>query len=146
MERVLVARLEPDEVAASGISVFDYLLGSWRAVRVVIENLSGAKGKALDASVREARVGVLRDLQTLLISYMGLTLQVPDMFARVGRPGQRTIIDALLAESAENDSNKAIVAELLAELIQRFAEDGLPEVLAPIFSELAMRSLARTNR
>ncbi|KAJ1905514.1 Ubiquitin conjugation factor E4, partial [Coemansia sp. S17] len=146
MERVLVARLEPDEVSASGIGVFDYLLGSWRAVRTVIENLSGAKGKALDASVRESRIGVLRDMQALLVSYMGLTLQVPDMFARVGRPGQRIIIDALLAESVENDSNKAVVSELLAELIKRFAEDGLPEVLTPIISELGLRSLARSNR
>ncbi|KAJ2754923.1 Ubiquitin conjugation factor E4 [Coemansia pectinata] len=146
MERVLVARLEPDEVSTSGIGVFDYLLGSWRAVRMVIENLSGAKGKALDASVRESRIGVLRDLQTLLVSYMGLTLQVPDMFARVGRPGQRVIIDALLAESAENDSNKAVISELLTELIKRFTEDGLPEVLAPIISELGLRSLARSNR
>ncbi|KAJ2442104.1 Ubiquitin conjugation factor E4, partial [Coemansia sp. RSA 2337] len=146
MERVLVARLEPDEVSESGIGVFDYLLGSWRAVRTVIENLSGAKGKALDASVRESRIGVLRDMQALLVSYMGLTLQVPDMFARVGRPGQRIIIDALLAESVENDSNKAVVSELLAELIKRFAEDGLPEVLTPIISELGLHSLARSNR
>ncbi|KAJ2642433.1 Ubiquitin conjugation factor E4, partial [Coemansia sp. RSA 1694] len=146
MERVLVARLELDEVAASGVGVFDYLLGSWRAVRTVIDNLSGAKGKALDASVREARVGVLRDLQALLVSYMGLTLQVPDMFARVGRPGQRTIVDALLAEPADDDAAKAAVPELLVELIARFAEDGLPEVLAPIVGELGLRSLARSNR
>ncbi|KAJ2357173.1 Ubiquitin conjugation factor E4, partial [Coemansia sp. RSA 2611] len=146
MERVLVARLDADEVAESGISVFDYLLGSWRAVRLVIENLSGARGKALDASVRETRIGVLRDLQTLLVSYMGLSLQVPDMFARVGRPGQRTIVDAVLAESVENDANKAVISELLAELVKRFADDGLPEILALIIGELGLRSLARSNR
>ncbi|KAJ2747151.1 Ubiquitin conjugation factor E4 [Coemansia sp. BCRC 34301] len=146
MERVLVARLEPDNVAASRISVFDYLLGSWRAVRVVTENLSGAKGRALDAAVREMRVGVLRDLQALLVSYMGLALQVPDMFARVGRPGQRTIVDALLAESTDDDANKAVVPELVTELIARFAEDGLAEVLVPIVGELGLRSLARSNR
>ncbi|KAJ2908961.1 Ubiquitin conjugation factor E4, partial [Coemansia aciculifera] len=141
MERVLVARLEADEVAASGVGVFGYLLSSWRAVRTVVENLSGAKGKALDAAVREERIGVLRALQALLVSYMGLALQVPDMFAQIGQPGQRIIVDALLAESGESD-----VSELLAELATRFAQDGLPDVLAPVVGELGLRALVRSNR
>ncbi|KAJ1764954.1 Ubiquitin conjugation factor E4, partial [Coemansia sp. RSA 1752] len=77
-ERVLVARLDEDMVVASGISVFEYLVGSWQMSQTVVSNLCGAKGKALDLAVREARVQALREAQLLLVSYMGLSLQIPD--------------------------------------------------------------------
>ncbi|KAJ2484097.1 Ubiquitin conjugation factor E4 [Coemansia sp. RSA 2320] len=141
LERVLVARLEADDAG-----VFDYLAAAWRGVRAVAGNLAGAKGRALDAGVRAARVAALRDLQALAVSYMGLALQAPDVFAQVGRPGQRAIVDALLAAPGGDDVDAAAMPELLAELAARFAHDGLPEVLAPVVRELGLRLLARANR
>ncbi|KAJ2722504.1 Ubiquitin conjugation factor E4 [Coemansia sp. Benny D115] len=135
LELVLLARLEEEYVAASGISVFEYLLTSWRSVQAVIGNLRGAKGKALDASVREARIEVLDNARALLISYMGLSLQNPDMFSLYGLPGRAVVVDALLADS----DDQAITEAWLPQIIARFEADDLPEVMEPVVNELAMR-------
>ncbi|KAJ2148819.1 Ubiquitin conjugation factor E4 [Coemansia sp. RSA 564] len=146
-ERVLVARLDEDMVVASGISVFEYLVGSWQMSQTVVSNLCGAKGKALDLAVREARVQALREAQLLLVSYMGLSLQIPDMFPQQGRSGRAIIVDALLADPNANANSLAEqLPELLSQLAARFANDGLPEVIAPAISELGLRTLQRANR
>ncbi|KAJ2809394.1 Ubiquitin conjugation factor E4 [Coemansia guatemalensis] len=144
LERVLVARLDEGAVVTSGSGVFEYLLNSWRAVHTVVGNLCGAKGKGLDPSVREARVQVLRNAQELLVSYMGLALQLPDMFPQTGRLGRAIIADALLADS-DSDALAGLLPDLLTQLSTRFTDDGLPEVIAPIVSELGLRALLRTN-
>ncbi|KAJ2544407.1 Ubiquitin conjugation factor E4 [Coemansia sp. RSA 1822] len=144
-ERVLVARLDEDMVAASGISVFEYLVGSWQMSQTVVSNLRGAKGKALDLAVREARVKALGEAQLLLVSYMGLSLQIPDMFPQLGRSGRAIMADALLADPNANPLAEQL-PELLSQMAARFANDGLPEVIAPVISELGLRSLQRANR
>ncbi|KAJ2823316.1 Ubiquitin conjugation factor E4, partial [Coemansia erecta] len=146
VERVLVARLDESVVAASGISVFEYLVGGWRLSQTVVANLCGAKGKALDPAVREARVLALREAQALLVSYMGLSLQIPDMFPQLGRPGRAVLADALLADpNANANPLSELLPELFSQIAVRFAGDGLPDVIAPVVSELGMRSLLRTN-
>ncbi|KAJ2158357.1 Ubiquitin conjugation factor E4, partial [Coemansia sp. RSA 552] len=146
LERVLLARLDESVVADSGSSAFEFLASSWRSGQAVVSNLCGAKGKALDPSVREARTSALREAQGLLVSYMGLSLQFPDMFPELGRPGRTIIVDALLEDpdSATNPLTEQL-PELFAQLAARFADDGLPEVVAPIVSELGLRSLLRAN-
>ncbi|PIA15051.1 hypothetical protein COEREDRAFT_98411 [Coemansia reversa NRRL 1564] len=144
LERVLVARLDEDAVVTSGVSVFDYLLSCWRAVHTVVGNLYGARGKGLNPSVREARVQVMRNAQELLISYMGLALQFPDMFPQTGRLGRAIMADALLADS-DSDALAGLLPDMLTQLATRFTDDGLPEVIAPIVSELGLRALLRTN-
>ncbi|KAI8322923.1 hypothetical protein GQ54DRAFT_297088 [Martensiomyces pterosporus] len=143
-DRVLVARLEEGQVVASGIGVFDYLLSSWRMANTVVTNLTGAKGKLLDPAVRDARVHVLKEAQALIVSYMGISLQYPDMFPQFGRPGQRVVVDALLCDPNTAPHN-AMPPELLRQIISRFASDGLPEVVAPIITELGLRSIVRAN-
>ncbi|KAJ2676455.1 Ubiquitin conjugation factor E4 [Coemansia spiralis] len=148
LERVLIARLEEGQVAASGISVFGYLVSSWRSVHTVISNLSGSKGKALDPSIRESRIQALSEAQRLLVSYMGLSLQMPELFAQLGMPGQRIIVNALLADTdpPQSDPLTPLLPALFEQLIARFSEDGLPEVIAPIFRELGMRTIMPSNR
>ncbi|KAJ2083961.1 Ubiquitin conjugation factor E4 [Coemansia sp. RSA 988] len=145
LERVLVARLDESAVVASGAGVFEYLSKSWQAVHTVVENLCGAKGKGLNPSVREARVQVLRNAQELLVSYMGLALQLPDMFPQTGRLGRAIMADALMNNSG-SDTLVEMLPDLLTQLSARFADDGLAEVIAPIVSELGLRALLRTNR
>ncbi|KAJ2633580.1 Ubiquitin conjugation factor E4 [Coemansia sp. RSA 1290] len=142
-ERVLVARLDESAVAASGTGVSEYLINSWRMAQTVASNLRGAKGKALDPAVREARIQALIKAQALLVSYIGLSLQIPDMFSQTGRPGQTAIVDILLTD---DNPMAELLPELLSQLATRFAGDGLPEVIAPIINELALRSLLRANR
>ncbi|KAJ2755398.1 Ubiquitin conjugation factor E4, partial [Coemansia nantahalensis] len=144
LERVLVARLDEAAVEACGTGGFGYLAGCWQTAHAVVGNLCGPKGRALDAAVREARVGALRTAQALLVSYMGLALQLPDMFAQGGRAGQAIIADALMADDGAN-ALAAVLPELLEQLAARFADDGLPEVVAPIVGELALRTLLRAN-
>ncbi|KAJ1726284.1 Ubiquitin conjugation factor E4, partial [Coemansia biformis] len=144
LERVLVARLDEAAVAVSGIGAFEYLVASWQSVHAVIANLCGPKGRALDAGVREERTGALRTAQALLVSYMGLVVQFPEMFSQTGRLGKVVIADALMNDDGSN-ALSAILPELLEQIAARFAGDGLPEVVAPVVSELRLRLLARAN-
>ncbi|KAJ1938176.1 Ubiquitin conjugation factor E4, partial [Kickxella alabastrina] len=132
LERVLVARLEEERVVGSGLGVFEYLLGSWQAVQGVIGNLAGAKGRTLDAAVRTERVQALTEARTLLVSYMGLALQIPDMFPQFGRSGRRVIADALLAESPDDPVRRAVIDEWLPQLAARFAGDDMAETIGPV--------------
>ncbi|KAJ2549665.1 Ubiquitin conjugation factor E4 [Coemansia sp. RSA 1933] len=143
LERVVVARLEESAVAASGVSVSGFLLNSWRSMHAVADNLSGAKGKALDAETRGARIAALGEAQRLLVSYIGLALQIPEMFSQLGQPGQRIIVTALLTDT---DPLSPLVPELMDQLAARFKEDGLADVVAPIFRELGMRATLPSNR
>ncbi|KAJ1963796.1 Ubiquitin conjugation factor E4 [Dipsacomyces acuminosporus] len=143
-DRVLVSRLEEANVVTNGISVLDYLLNSWRAANTVVTNLTGVKGKTLDPAIREARVFALKEAQGLLVSYMGISLQYPDMFPQFGRPGQRVVVDALLSDP-NTEPQSAMPPELLKQIIARFASDGLPDIIAPIITELGFRTILRTN-
>ncbi|KAJ2508710.1 Ubiquitin conjugation factor E4, partial [Coemansia sp. RSA 1939] len=149
LERVLVARLEESVVAGSGVSVDGYLLSSWGAMQGVVSNLSGAKGKTLDPAVRAQRIGALGEAQRLLVSYIGLSLQMPDLFAPLGQPGQRIIANALLADDSQAQGSNALaplLPALLDQLVARFASDSLPDVIAPVFRELGLRMVLPSNR
>ncbi|KAJ2519882.1 Ubiquitin conjugation factor E4 [Coemansia sp. RSA 1939] len=149
LERVLVARLEEGVVAGSGVSVDGYLLSSWGAIQGVVSNLSGAKGKMLDPAVRDLRIGALGEAQRLLVSYIGLSLQMPDLFSPLGQPGQRIIADALLADDSQAQSSNPLAPHLpalLDQIVARFAGDGLPDVMAPVFRELGLRMVLPSNR
>ncbi|KAJ2318630.1 Ubiquitin conjugation factor E4 [Coemansia sp. RSA 2704] len=151
LERAIVARLDERAVASSGLSVFEYLAGCWCRCLAVMGNLQGARGSALDAGVRAARVQALGEAQALLVSYMGLALQLPEMFPQAGRPARALVADALVAEAgadagADSSPLQGHADALLAQLAARFAGDGLAEVLAPVVGELGLRALARANR
>ncbi|KAJ1950049.1 Ubiquitin conjugation factor E4, partial [Linderina macrospora] len=145
-ERVLMARLAETAQIPGSPGTFEYMLSSWRSVSNVIGNLAGARGKALDPAVRDARVHALRGAQKLLVSYMGLSLQFPDMVVpAIGKPGQKVLVDGLLADP-DTESQTALPRGLLDQIVQRFATDGLAEVLAPVFAELGLRTIVRKNR
>ncbi|KAJ2661237.1 Ubiquitin conjugation factor E4 [Coemansia sp. RSA 1200] len=147
LERVLIARLEESVVAGSGVSADGYLISSWSSIQGVVSNLSGAKGKTLDPTVREARIGALCEAQRLLVSYLGLSLQMPDLFSQLGQPGQRIIVNALLADDSQAQNPlAALLPALLEQLVARFANDSLPEVIAPVFRELGLRMVLPSNR
>ncbi|KAJ1821415.1 Ubiquitin conjugation factor E4 [Coemansia sp. RSA 2598] len=143
LERVLVARLEEGRVVNSGISVFEYLLASWQSAQGVISNLSGAKGKALDVVMRAARIQVLEEARALLVSYMGLALQIPDMFPQSGRLGRSVMADALLVADPDDGLHQLVMDSWLPQIIKRFENDGLPEIVSAIVSELAVRTIIK---
>ncbi|KAJ1958864.1 Ubiquitin conjugation factor E4 [Linderina pennispora] len=145
-ERVLIARLAETAQIPGSPGTFEYMLNSWRSVSNVVGNLTGARGRALDPAVRAARVSALQGAQALLVSYMGLSLQFPDMVVpAIGRPGQKILVDGLLADP-DTESGVALPQGLLDQIIKRFANDGLPEVLAPVLGELGLRTIVRKNR
>ncbi|KAJ2885629.1 Ubiquitin conjugation factor E4, partial [Coemansia asiatica] len=143
LERVLVARLDEDRVVSSGIGVFEYLLSSWQSAQGVIANLSGAKGKTLDAEARVARIQVLEETRDLLVSYMGLALQIPDMFPQSGRLGRSVIVDAMLVASSDDALHQLVMDSWLPQIIKRFENDGLSEIVSAIASELAVRTIIK---
>ncbi|KAJ1784501.1 Ubiquitin conjugation factor E4, partial [Coemansia sp. RSA 2399] len=147
LERVLVARLEESAVTASGVSVCGFLINSWRSINAVVSNLSGVKGKSLDPSIRESRIAALNEAQQLLVSYIGLSLQMPELFPQLGQPGQRILVSALLADASQPENPLTPLLDvLLDQLIARFKDDGLPEVIAPVFRELGLRAALPSNR
>ncbi|KAJ2778192.1 Ubiquitin conjugation factor E4 [Coemansia interrupta] len=145
LERVLVARLDEARVAASGISVFEYLFASWQSVQGVIGNLEGAKGRALDPEMRRARVATMEAARALLVSYMGLALQIPDMFPQTGRSGRKVLGDIVLLAAEDDAKYQAVTGSWVQQIAARFADDGLEDVVAPVFSELGMRTVMQPD-
>ncbi|KNE56197.1 hypothetical protein AMAG_02031 [Allomyces macrogynus ATCC 38327] len=129
VERVLVARLSLPENATRDQSLVDYLLGCYVRARDIKTNLV-AKSHAADLP---ARVAVLDQAGFMLVNYIGIVINLPDMFPQpepcIGAgPGE--IISALLNGTVEMD--------FLGTLIQRATEyETKDQVVYPLFNSLA---------
>lgn len=93
LDRIIVARLSldpteqhqelPQDIANTLYTLhFDYLLNCWKTVYEIRKNTL-QKSKNLQKSVLDQRLAVLDSVKTLIVSYSGLVLQMPDMFPQV---------------------------------------------------------------
>lgn len=74
----------------------------------------------------EQRLQVLDNVKTLLVSYSGLVIQMPDMFPQSGHAlGPQQLVPKL---KSVPDSAQGLPSEYLQELIARFNDDGLDMV------------------
>ncbi|KAN0064334.1 Ubiquitin conjugation factor E4 [Thecaphora frezii] len=174
-DRILISRLsldpsdamtdDADQLAAlaslpKGQTSWDYLAAAWN--RAKAEEAKVKKALPNDA---QAAYAVLEHVRSLLISYIGLVLQTPDMFPN-SQKGIKTVSPLVLVPSlirvaapissfGVTSDPSASTTELsrdwetidpsfmpafTAELAQRFGEgEGLDEILGPAYSELTRR-------
>jgi len=112
IDRAIVAKLsKPKEPRQNDVSHFEYLINCYEASYSEERHVIGLK----DAEQRQA---VLKQVREFAISYAGLVVQMPDMFAAESNVSASQIL-------AERILEDRIYPEFLADLVQRFAEDGL---------------------
>jgi len=156
-DRLLIARLSREEEDATEPS-WDFLLGAW--TRCLGEEAAARRTFAGDAATGTRAQSALRETRMLLVSYMGLVIQMPDMFPRGAKCGQAVSAQALVpsllrlgaaAGSLEGDeemdsaqdwaaARSADAPQLLADLVARFTlDDGLDEVVGGALHALTQR-------
>ncbi|EKM79473.1 hypothetical protein AGABI1DRAFT_74542 [Agaricus bisporus var. burnettii JB137-S8] len=160
IDRLLIARLElnpqsmtddldylPVLVSLPPITVFQYLVGSWKRLNSARSALIRKKYSPPET---QQALGKLEKLRELLISYAGLTIQEPDMFPQPeGRPaGPPELVAPLLSLSTlsapllsgpivDPDSLDASnIEQFVQELARRFQDEELEPVLGPVVKEL----------
>ncbi|KAG0049750.1 hypothetical protein BGZ83_005433 [Gryganskiella cystojenkinii] len=152
LDRVLVDRMsiDPNEIENSAFldrgqlrfTLFDYLLDCWKRLENV--KLQTSRAKSLPSNVIEERVNALSSSKSLLVSYAGLVLQMPDMFPqlRSANPlGASQLVERLLADP---DTPSGVPSEFLKDLSIRFEEDGLENIVQPLISGIAARARTAT--
>ena len=92
-DRLLIARLSREEEDATEPS-WDFLLGAW--TRCLGEEDAARRTFAGDAATGTRAQSALRETRMLLVSYMGLVIQMPDMFPRGAKCGQSVSAQALV--------------------------------------------------
>ncbi|GAA5817498.1 hypothetical protein MFLAVUS_011046 [Mucor flavus] len=153
LDRIIVARLSmdpneshedlPQDIANTLSTLhFNYLLQCWRQAHDIRKNTM-LRSKNLEKSVLTQRLSVLDNVKTLLVSYSGLVLQIPDMFPQVdtGSLGPQQLVPRL---KAQPDTPQGLPTDYLDEFVARFDNDGLDDVLGPALVSLA-RELLQQN-
>ncbi|KAF7365174.1 U-box domain-containing protein [Mycena venus] len=170
IDRLLLARLELDPsnmtddvdllLATASLTpqqtTFEYLVGCWK--RLNFAKLALTKKAYVPSDVQNA-ITRLEKVRELIISYIGLTLQEPDMFPQpFGRPlGPPELVSSLLSLSAlsaphlgfgsssPNTLAPSDIDVFLQDLTRRFEpEDEIDGVLGPVVRQLlSHESLSR---
>ncbi|KAI8081622.1 ubiquitin elongating factor core-domain-containing protein [Halteromyces radiatus] len=147
LDRVLIARMSldpnephaelPADVQASlKIRPFDYLLKCWKQAQDIRRNTL-IRSKNLEQSVLNQRINALDLVKNLLISYSGLIIQIPDMFPQsdsILEQGPAQLVPKLLADP---DSSDGLPRSYIADLVSRFADEGLDTILGPALSMIS---------
>jgi len=128
LDRVLVARLSlPENVDREKESLFLYLLIAWKRCMDVKKKLSI---HLKDEDVLSKRLAALEKARELIISYVGIVLQMPDMFPQPQKfqdIGSGQLLEHLLIF---DDSNpKYIPDDFFEQLIGRFQDEGLEDIV-----------------
>ncbi|EIW81074.1 hypothetical protein CONPUDRAFT_55967 [Coniophora puteana RWD-64-598 SS2] len=160
IDRLLISRLELDPQAMSDDldyvsvlaslpadqSVFEYLVGCWKRINGARRNILG-KNPVDDT---QKALSLLDKLRDLVISYTGLTLQMPDMFPQPqGKEvGPSELVRPLLSlsalsaplSSASSDTASILASDIetfLQDLARRFAPDNeIDDVIGPVVLRL----------
>ncbi|KAL0579137.1 Ubiquitin conjugation factor E4 [Marasmius crinis-equi] len=161
IDRLLIARLEIDPqtmtddleflpVLASlpaQQTVFEYLVGCWKRIN---SSRSAVIKKGYSPVETQTALQKLDKMRTLVISYAGLTMQMPDMFPQPsGRPlGPPELVAPLLSLSAlsapllsatpsPNTLGPSDIEQFLQDLAVRFEpDDEIDEILGPVVHNL----------
>jgi ubiquitin conjugation factor E4 B len=136
LDRIIVARLsldptEPHDELPNDISQslstlhFDYLLNCWKQANDIRKN-TVLRSKNLEKFAFDQRLSVLDSVKTLLVSYSGLVIQMPDMFPQIQHNlGPQQLVSRL---KSLPDTPQGLPTDYLAEFIARFNDDGLDMV------------------
>ncbi|KAH7103445.1 ubiquitin elongating factor core-domain-containing protein [Auriculariales sp. MPI-PUGE-AT-0066] len=160
IDQLLIARLELDpnmmsddpemlQIVASlpeKQTVFEYLVGCWK-------RLMAARSQLIKRGYKPEHVAqatpIVDKLRELIISYVGLTLQTPDMFPQpTGRnTGTTELADVVKSISSysgpllSSSSNQSLlppadVEIFIGDLGRRFDGDGLEDIIGPLLEEV----------
>ncbi|KAF9267408.1 ubiquitin conjugation factor E4 [Marasmius fiardii PR-910] len=169
IDRLLIARLEIDPQNMSDDleflpvlaslpaqqTIFEYLVGCWKRINSARSTL--VKRGYSPVNTQQA-LEKLEKIRTLIISYAGLTMQMPDMFPQPsGRDiGPSELVAPLLSLSAlsapllssstsPNTLGPSDIEQFLQELAARFEPDNeIDEILGPVVRNLLFhQSLSR---
>ena len=146
VERALMERLGFDDAAlataaAGGASVpvspFQYLLGCFRRSFDEDRISDRLKDKDYVATLK----ATLASVRELCVSYAGMLMQYPDMFPQpqaCSNAGALQLLDAMTGEGAftKQAQQEALPGGFLEALTARFADEGVAEMMGPIFDAL----------
>ncbi|PWZ00389.1 hypothetical protein BCV70DRAFT_94686 [Testicularia cyperi] len=148
-----------------GQTSFDYLVASWKHAKTQEAQVR----KTLSPSDQPKALAALQEIRELLVSYIGLVLQTPDMFPNATKPnaisvGPLALVPSLTKTSTASSSfgissssssslgsnvdltrdfelvEPEDLSSFLGELANRFGDgEGLDEILGPAFCELTRR-------
>ncbi|KAL9552599.1 hypothetical protein MBANPS3_003682 [Mucor bainieri] len=147
LDRIIVARLSldpteqhaelPQDVANTLYTLhFDYLLTCWKTVFEIRRNTL-QRSKNLEKSVLDQRLAVLDSVKTLIVSYSGLVLQMPDMFPQIQNAPLGAAEQLVPRLKAQPDTPQGLPSEYIAELVNRFNQDGLDMILGPALAAMS---------
>jgi ubiquitin conjugation factor E4 B len=98
---------------------FHYLLGAWKRAAEMSRNIRPDRDKQANAKIE-----ILKEIRRLCVSYAGLSIMMPDMFADA--PRETDLCSYLLQDIY---TEVKLPEEFLHELAKRFYDDGLVEVI-----------------
>ncbi|KAI1314793.1 hypothetical protein EDD11_001721 [Mortierella claussenii] len=152
LDRVLVDRMSVDPNDESNAQLldrgqlryflFDYLLDCWKRLETV--KIQTARAKTLPTNVIEERVQLLNASKTLLVSYAGIVLQMPDMFPQIERSTPLGVVQLVERLFADQDTPSGIPTEFLRDVATRFQGDGLEELVQQLVVGIAARARTAT--
>ncbi|KAI0712081.1 ubiquitin elongating factor core-domain-containing protein [Earliella scabrosa] len=161
-DRTLIARLELDPQGMSDDleflpvlaslppeqTILEYLIGCWK-------RLNAARSAVLKKNYaplqQQQAVDVLDKVRDLIVSYIGLTLQEPEMFPQPNIPGKEfgsqelvpsfmslsALSGPYLSSSSTNLLDSSEIEAFLQDLVRRFEPEGdLDGVLGPVVVKL----------
>ncbi|MBW0490567.1 hypothetical protein O181_030282 [Austropuccinia psidii MF-1] len=145
-DRLLIARLSLDSneinqtATLPNETLFDYLSKCW--IRTLEERSQALASKFLS----KEKLEMIDKVRQLIVSYLGLIIQDPNMFPTSS--GSITATDQLvklLINPDPSDSLTTHLSTLIYELAQRFDNDGLEDIIGPILVKIAMDMNLQTS-
>lgn len=115
MEPAILSRTAIDD----NQTPFHYLLGAWKRAAEMSRNIRPDRDKQATAKLE-----ILKEIRRLCVSYAGLSIMMPDMFADAPR---ETDLCSYLLQDIYTDVK--LPEEFLNELAKRFDDDGLVDVI-----------------
>ncbi|KAF9935087.1 hypothetical protein BGZ65_003503 [Modicella reniformis] len=148
LDRVLVGRMsvDPNETSDDHLldrgqlrfTLFDYLLDCWKRLETV--KLQTSRATTLSENVIEERIQSLNASKSLLVSYAGLVLQMPDMFPQIQSLtllGASQLVERLFSDQ---DTPSGVPTDFLRDISVRFKEDGLENIIQPLVAGISAKA------
>ena len=114
---------------------FHYLLGAWKRAAEMSRNIRPDRDKQANAKIE-----ILKEIRRLCVSYAGLSIMMPDMFAEA--PRETDLCSYLLQDIY---TEVKLPEDFLHELAKRFYDDGLVEVIGSTITGIS-EEIARVLR
>ncbi|KAJ1655624.1 Ubiquitin conjugation factor E4 [Dispira simplex] len=152
IEEVLLNRLSylagmtPDQVTEAkscypvlNANSFVYLLQCWKRANDIRQGLLERRAK-LDPQVLQSRLETVHQCSQFMISYAGITLNIPGMFPDCGGDSNEEIVPSVVEVMVKEDefSSQGIPRLFWEEMAQRFDGDGLEEIVGQIVGQMGV--------